>query len=434
VDAVRYFVSEIWPAVLDFLPEDAKFYVVGPSVPAGLRELANDRIVFTGYVERLEPVLNRCRVFVAPLRYGAGLKGKVVTALSHGVPCVATSTAIEGMGLRPDEHVLTADDPISFANQVRRLYHDPVSWQKQQEAGYAFVSERYSWDAGSKVAKHILEVAKETWFRRHGEARKARIAALRDHAGATESCAAPRPVILHYHLFKNAGTSLDRTLRANFGATWDSHEGLGEEWLPHEVREFLFARPWLSVLSSHNAVLPAPRLPGSDVIPVIFVRHPLDRIRSIYDFERKQPVETSGAQTAKNTDLSGYIRWRLARTGDRAIANFQTYRLAKGGVGDDELSRTMNAIQTLPFVGLVEAYERSLERLQELLEPRFPRIKLAAFHVNVTKADEVPLEGRLEELRARIGDSLYAEIEAANQNDMVVWHALCKVYEAEPVS
>jgi glycosyltransferase involved in cell wall biosynthesis len=99
VDAVEHFVRDIWPDLASHLRPETRFYVVGPEAPEQLCQLAGGRIIFTGYVEQLQHVLDRCRVFVAPLRYGAGLKGKLVTALSHGVPCVASIVAIEGMGL-----------------------------------------------------------------------------------------------------------------------------------------------------------------------------------------------------------------------------------------------------------------------------------------------------------------------------------------------
>jgi glycosyltransferase involved in cell wall biosynthesis len=180
VDAVEHFVRDIWPDLAARLPPETRFYVVGPEAPEQLCQLAGGRIIFTGYVERLQPVLDRCRVFVAPLRYGAGLKGKLVTALSHGVPCVASTVAIEGMGLETDEHILVADDPVSFVHQVKRLYDDPIQWARQQEAGYRFVSDHYSWEAGTKAAEQILKTADEFWTRRRGLARKAQLDALLD--------------------------------------------------------------------------------------------------------------------------------------------------------------------------------------------------------------------------------------------------------------
>jgi hypothetical protein len=84
------------------------------------------------------------------------------------------------MGLEPDEHILVADDPVSFVHQVKRLYDDPIQWARQQEAGYRFVSDHYSWEAGTKAAEQILKTADEFWTRRRGLARKAQLDALLD--------------------------------------------------------------------------------------------------------------------------------------------------------------------------------------------------------------------------------------------------------------
>jgi len=99
VDGVRYFVSDIWPNLAAGLPADARLLIVGAAPTQPVLELANDRILVTGYVPELKPYFDRARVFVVPLRYGAGIKGKLVESLAHGVPSIATSIAVEGMGI-----------------------------------------------------------------------------------------------------------------------------------------------------------------------------------------------------------------------------------------------------------------------------------------------------------------------------------------------
>jgi glycosyltransferase involved in cell wall biosynthesis len=85
---------------------------------------ASDQIEVRGYVEDLAPLYSACRLSIAPLRYGAGVKGKIVASLSSGVPVVATSAAAEGRGLRHDETVLIADTPAAMADEIVRLYED----------------------------------------------------------------------------------------------------------------------------------------------------------------------------------------------------------------------------------------------------------------------------------------------------------------------
>lgn len=239
-----------------------------------------------------------------------------------------------------------------------------------------------------------------------------------------------RPVVIHYHLFKNAGSSVDRTLRENFGATWGTVEAEAARGLlaPPEIAAFLRANPWVTALSSHAAVLPAPELPGVEVIPILFVRHPLDRLRSTYDFEARQNAETPGSQVARKATAVEYFEWRLNRPADRSARNFQTHRLAQGTRGEDELERALSALRNLPFVGLVEEYDRSIEALQELLSSRFPRIRLEAYLDNVLKSRHATLEGRLEAFHGRLGDEMYQRLSDENRADLTLWEAVRQRY------
>jgi glycosyltransferase involved in cell wall biosynthesis len=128
VDSVLYFVKSIWPALERELPPAPRLLVVGNKPPPEVLSLASDRIVVTGFVEELEPYFQTSRVFVAPLRYGAGIKGKLVTALAHGVPSVATAIAAEGIA-HPGEAIWPSPTiPQQFAAEVLRLYRDEAAW------------------------------------------------------------------------------------------------------------------------------------------------------------------------------------------------------------------------------------------------------------------------------------------------------------------
>lgn len=254
--------------------------------------------------------------------------------------------------------------------------------------------------------------------------------------GAWQDPIANRKVILHYHLFKNAGTSLDHILKQNFKTGWHTHEGSGRVWRTKDIAEYLEQHPGIIVLSSHNALLPPPVLPDTMVYPVLFIRHPIDRIRSIYEFERQQIANTEGARMAKETDMVGYIKWRLNRKGDRSIRNFQSCRLAlavpemEGGKKLGERERAMKAIETLPFVGVVERFDESLVRLQEWLQPVFPHIDFKPTKANVTQKAEMTLEKRLEALKAEIGERVYGEVVEVNEVDLEVYKYLANLLVA----
>ena len=155
VDAVFYFVRSIWPLVRQKLPE-AKFYVLGSNVTQEILALATDDVVVVGYVEDLSHYLDRCRMSVVPLRYGAGMDGKIGTSMSYGVPCVATSIAVEGLGLKQGENILVGDTPENFAQEVVTLYTDRRCWDHLSTSALSFVEAHWSIQVGERKLTEFL--------------------------------------------------------------------------------------------------------------------------------------------------------------------------------------------------------------------------------------------------------------------------------------
>jgi glycosyltransferase involved in cell wall biosynthesis len=155
VDAVTWFVREVWPLVRAQAP-DMRARIVGSKMPESLRQLAGDGIEILGFVPDIEPLLARSRVSIAPLRYGAGVKGKVNQAMSHGLPVVATSMAVEGMNLQDGTHVLVGDTPQAFARAVLQLDQDPQLWQHLVEGGKANVRQMFSREVARQTLARLL--------------------------------------------------------------------------------------------------------------------------------------------------------------------------------------------------------------------------------------------------------------------------------------
>lgn len=142
-DAVRHFTTEIWPVVAAALPE-ARFEIVGRGAPV-LPEAAHAaRIVAHGHVPDLADVFGRVRLSVAPLRFGAGMKGKVIASLAHGVPVVTTSIGAEGIGLRHRHDAMIADTPEAFAAAVCELHESEALWRTLSANGYALAERDFS--------------------------------------------------------------------------------------------------------------------------------------------------------------------------------------------------------------------------------------------------------------------------------------------------
>jgi glycosyltransferase involved in cell wall biosynthesis len=154
VDAVRHFIQDIWPLVKRQLPE-SRFIIGGADPTPDVRMLASDDVIVTGRITDLRDLFDSARVFVAPLRVGAGVKGKLITALSYGIPVVASPIAVEGAELAPEMDVLVANDPAEFAAQIIRLYRDEALWNRLSKSGQTVVREKYS----SHLAVHALASA-----------------------------------------------------------------------------------------------------------------------------------------------------------------------------------------------------------------------------------------------------------------------------------
>jgi O-antigen biosynthesis protein len=155
VDAVLYFILEIMPLLREKLP-GVCFHVVGINPPEEILVLASSDVIIEGYVEDLQSLLDNMRVAVAPLRYGAGIKGKIGSAMSVGLPTVATPLAAEGMSLTSGENILIAGDASDFARAIAELYENEPLWNSISEASILFADAVWGPEAAWKTLNEIL--------------------------------------------------------------------------------------------------------------------------------------------------------------------------------------------------------------------------------------------------------------------------------------
>src|SRR5713101_6776524 len=152
-DAVLYFAEAIYPLVKEHL-SDAKFYIIGEKPPPEVVALATENIIVTGLQTDVRPFFDSVKLSVAPLRFGAGVKGKINQSMAYGVPVVATSLAAEGMMLTDHEDILVADEPGGFARALLELYESEGLWNRLSENGIKKNKALYSVD----VAREKLEI------------------------------------------------------------------------------------------------------------------------------------------------------------------------------------------------------------------------------------------------------------------------------------
>jgi len=156
LDAAEWLIDEILPRIRRELP-DVELHIIGSKMPDSLRRRRAPGLRVHGFVADLQPYMTGCRISVAPLRYGAGVKGKVNQAMSHGLPVVATSCAAEGMYAESGRDLLLADDAESFAAAVVRLYRDRALWQRLAEHGRINVETHFSVAAARRALETLLE-------------------------------------------------------------------------------------------------------------------------------------------------------------------------------------------------------------------------------------------------------------------------------------
>ena len=221
-----------------------------------------------------------------------------------------------------------------------------------------------------------------------------------------------RQLIVHFHIFKNAGSSIDALLQHNFPGRCQSLEA-EQPWgvvQPEQIAALYNSRGRsMEVLSSHTARLQRLELSGVQIHPIVFLRDPIARAQSVYRWHRRQPASDTreATQRAKQLDVDAYVRWRLEQ--GCAIRNFQTVFLA--GREDDmrsasateaDFDRALAALKALPCVGLVEHFGASVQRLLAQLEPYYRGMEALDVHVNASDAGQACSQGQLSDATAAL--------------------------------
>ena len=239
-----------------------------------------------------------------------------------------------------------------------------------------------------------------------------------------EDAGVGRKVIIHFHNFKSAGTSIDYILQRNFGGRWLAWE---ENDDPAAITALIQKRPSLKAVSSHTLAIRLPESPGIQFFPIVFLRHPIDRAVSMYRFYnqyRRHPGQE--AEQARQTDLPGFITWQLER--GRDYRNYYTMRLSQWNTlpetEQSEFERARAALSELPFVGLVDQFDASLTRLADYLGPDFPGFQIYSVQANVTAKTQVPLNQRLGKLKLDIGESMFERLTEANRDDIALYEII----------
>lgn len=240
--------------------------------------------------------------------------------------------------------------------------------------------------------------------------------------------ASPRTIIVHNHVFKNAGTTIDWALRRNFGDGFVDHRDDAEMVRGAAyLGSYLADRPEIVALSTHHLRPPLPVMPGANLMTLMMLRHPIERVTSVYRFERSQvDATTLGAVYARDHTLQEYVRWRMRDDVPPTIRNFHIHRTLpppadwRRPVSDHEQLLARLYVETTPLLGLVERFDESMVWFEHVLRPWFPQIDLAYVMQNVGQP-RAERSARLDRLRDEIGDEVYERLVATNEPDLALF-------------
>ena len=157
LDAIAWYVENVLP-ILRAKNANIVTTVIGSNAPPGLQKFAAKDFVIAGFIPDVSPYYDNARLSISPLRYGAGVKGKVNIAMQYGVPVIATSPSVEGMYLCDNVDVLRADTPEAFADAIIRANCDETLWMQLRSNGLANIDQYFSRATASQILIGLLEI------------------------------------------------------------------------------------------------------------------------------------------------------------------------------------------------------------------------------------------------------------------------------------
>jgi Sulfotransferase family len=245
-----------------------------------------------------------------------------------------------------------------------------------------------------------------------------------------------KPLLVHYHIYKNAGTSVERNLSDSYGHKWAACEGAPEQvrLTNTDIAAFVKANPGIRAISSHKArPFPARRR----FFPILFLRHPIDRARSVYSFARLDPTQTDHAM-ARSLSFKDYVNWALDTPGvpvrnyqviHLSQASFRVANIAEAVACQADLREVRDFLNSLPFFGLVRRFEESCRGFEACYGRTFPALRMRPVRENASTEDAPSEEAALDIAREELGEAAYRRLVEANQFDLALYDTAAKLFD-----
>ena len=245
-----------------------------------------------------------------------------------------------------------------------------------------------------------------------------------------------RPILIHFHIFKNAGSSIDHSLHKSFGDRWTTFEvsDVPGSFGPQSFESFLTKRPGIQAVSSH---IERPFLRLFESMPIVMLRHPIERARSVFRFLQRDVTQRYHAFARGS--LAEYVSWELEDPdGGAHIRNYQVYHLSdasarpknrKRAASSRDLDQVRDFLLACPAFGLVSEFEASCRQFEANYRALFPSLSFSPVMSNASPP-EAGTANAIERMRADLGEKLFRRLCEANELDLALYEFARNVFAA----
>ena len=244
-----------------------------------------------------------------------------------------------------------------------------------------------------------------------------------------------KDIILHFHIFKNAGSTIEWILKKNYPKKTASIDGNkpGDTLSMDYVVKYLRKNPKIETLSSHQIRFPIPKYTEFNFIPILVIRHPIDRAFSIYHFKKKETDDSIGSVKARSLSLIEFLRWNLELKGYMTMKNFQVLFLSNKNTSEDvdegDLELAVKRMKSCQIVGTVDQMDESLVMAEDFLQKSKKKIDLAYIPQNISQVKQKSISEKLSDAEQKIGKKLMNQLQEHNKFDLILYEETRKEME-----
>lgn len=249
-----------------------------------------------------------------------------------------------------------------------------------------------------------------------------------------------RKTLVHLHIFKNAGSSLDKILKEAFNESFMAFDKDNPAAIINcdELNQILDRNPKVSCLTSHQLRLPAPVNYTSMIFPVFFIRHPIERIQSCFHFERDVQKRYPADMT-----LEQYTRAALRNPNVNAVINLQTATLGdnrlmksrlRSSINQDVIDSAVSALNSsISSFGLVSHFDLSIKLIRHKLQGHFPElttdVKSKKVHENFSRAPDMLSNDKLQYVKENLSAPTLVQLQEALAADLILYNEAVSIFE-----